>query len=105
MSGGFTPSVHLFSQSRGTLAWDDTLQTFLPAVAAERARSAGACRGVYELTGVLLDGAAAGAGAAHEATALGREGVCPAAVLGPAAAGTRPAGGSSNNTSAGGFAG
>ena len=104
MSGGFTPSVHLFSQSRGTLAWDDDLQAFLPAVAAERARSAGACRGVFELAGVLADGAAAGAGAAHEATAPGREGVCPAGALGRAA-GARAAGGASDNTGASGFAG
>src|SRR5579863_510746 len=102
MSGGFTPSVHLFSQSRGTIAWDDDLQAFLPAVAAERARSAGACRGVFELAGVLADGAAVGAGAAHEATAPGREGVCPAGALGRAA-GTRAAGAASD--SAGGFAG
>jgi sarcosine oxidase subunit alpha len=84
MSGGFTPSVHLFSQSRGALAWNDTLQAFLPAVSAERARSAGACRGVFELAGVLADGAAAGAAAAREATAPGRDGVCPAGALGRA---------------------
>ena len=49
MSGGFTPSVHLFSQSRGKLAWDETLQAFLPARPAERVRSVGACRGVFAL--------------------------------------------------------
>ncbi len=84
MSGGFTPSVHLFSQSRGTLAWNDALQAFLPGICAERARSAGACRAVFELTGVLADGAAAGAAAAREATAPGRIGVCPAGALGRA---------------------
>jgi sarcosine oxidase subunit alpha len=82
MSGGFTPSVHLFSQSRGTLAWNDALQAFLPAICAERARSAGACHGVFELAGVLGDGAAAGAAAAREATAPDRVGVCPAGALG-----------------------
>ena len=30
MSGGFTPSVHLFSQSRGKLAWDESIQAFVP---------------------------------------------------------------------------
>ena len=48
MSGGFTPSVHLFSQSRGKLMWDEGLQAFLPGAPAERARSAGpaaACLG------------------------------------------------------------
>jgi sarcosine oxidase subunit alpha len=67
VSGGFTPSVHLHSQSRGKLAWDDTVQSFIPAQAAERARSAGSCRGVFSLTAVLEDGAGAGAAAARDA--------------------------------------
>jgi sarcosine oxidase subunit alpha len=67
MSGGFTPSVHLHSQSRGKLAWDDTVQSFIPGEPAERARSAGACRGVFLLAAVLADGVAAGAAAARDA--------------------------------------
>jgi sarcosine oxidase subunit alpha len=47
MSGGFTPSVHLFSQSRGKVAWNEALQAFIPGVSAECERSAGACRGMY----------------------------------------------------------
>jgi sarcosine oxidase subunit alpha len=66
MSGGFTPSVHLFSQSRGRLAWDEQLMSFIPGRSAENERSAGACRGVFALADVLADGAAAGAGAAPE---------------------------------------
>ena len=77
MCGGFTPSVHLFSQSRGKLWWDEGLQAFLPGTPAERVRSAGACRGVFALDAALADGAAAGAGAAREATAPARTGVCP----------------------------
>ena len=61
MSGGFTPSVHLFSQSRGKLQWNDSLKAFVPGASAERERSAGACRGVYDLAEVLADGAACGA--------------------------------------------
>ena len=64
MSGGFTPSVHLFSQSRGKLQWNEELKAFVPGAAAECERSAGACRGVYDLAEVLADGAAAGAAAA-----------------------------------------
>ena len=64
MSGGFTPSVHLFSQSRGKLEWHEGLQAFVPGQSAENERSAGACRGVYDLADVLADGAAAGADAA-----------------------------------------
>jgi sarcosine oxidase subunit alpha len=66
MSGGYTPSVHLFSQSRGKLQWNEVLKAFLPGTSAECERSAGACRGVYDLAEVLADGAAAGAAAAPE---------------------------------------
>jgi sarcosine oxidase subunit alpha len=68
MSGGFTPSVHLFSQSRGKLEWNDSLRAFVPGRSAENERSAGACRGVYGLAESLADGQAAGAAAAPEAT-------------------------------------
>jgi sarcosine oxidase subunit alpha len=67
MSGGFTPSVHLHSQSRGKLAWDETVQSFIPAAAAEQVRSAGACRGVFSLSAALEDGERAGASAARDA--------------------------------------
>ena len=66
MSGGYTPSVHLFSQSRGKLEWNESLKAFVPGAAAENAHSAGACRGVYDLADVLADGAAAAAAAAPE---------------------------------------
>ena len=69
MSGGFTPSVHLHSQSRGKLAWDDIVQCYIPAQPAERTRSAGACRGVFAPPAVLDDGAAAGGAAARDAAA------------------------------------
>ncbi|MGH8320154.1 MAG: sarcosine oxidase subunit alpha family protein [Steroidobacteraceae bacterium] len=67
MSGGLTPSVHLFSQSRGKLAWNESLGAFLPAQAAERVRSAGACRGVFSLTATVRDGTHAGLSAAQSA--------------------------------------
>jgi sarcosine oxidase subunit alpha len=69
MSGGFTPSVHLHSQSRGKLAWDQRVQGFIPAQAAERVRSAGSCRGVFSLAAAIEDGAAAGCSAASDAAA------------------------------------
>jgi sarcosine oxidase subunit alpha len=74
MSGGYTPSVHLFSQSRGKLRWDAELQAFVPGASAERERSAGGCRGVDGLEVVLNDGAQAGAAAASDA---GYEGTAP----------------------------
>ena len=72
MSGGHTPSVHLHSQSRGTLRFDAALAAFVPDAAAERTRSAGNARGVNGLGAALADGAAAGIAAAaatgHAAT-------------------------------------
>jgi sarcosine oxidase subunit alpha len=55
MSGGLTPSVHLFSQSRGKVEWDEELQAFVPGQAAEKTRSVGACAGVFDLAAVLGD--------------------------------------------------
>jgi sarcosine oxidase subunit alpha len=78
MSAGYTPSVHLYSQSRGKLRWDEQLQAFLPGTAAERVRSVGACRGEFALEAALADGAAAGSAAAREATDPTRRGVRPA---------------------------
>ena len=68
MSGGFTPSVHLFSQSRGKLRWDADLLAYLPDKSAEAERSAGACRGLFGLAEALADGYAAGAAASGATT-------------------------------------
>jgi len=67
MSAGMTPSVHLFSQSRGTLRWDETLQSYIPGQSAERERSAGACRGMFGLSAALADGYQQGEAAAQAA--------------------------------------
>jgi sarcosine oxidase, subunit alpha len=60
MSGGWTPAVHLFSQSRGKLAFDPALDTFVPTTSVQAELSAGACRGTYDLAACLADGAHAG---------------------------------------------
>ena len=36
MSGGYTPSVHLFSQTRGRLQWEPALQAYVPGEGFER---------------------------------------------------------------------
>ena len=46
MSGGYTPSVHLHSQSRGKLRWDESMQVFVPAEPSAACRSIGACNGL-----------------------------------------------------------
>ncbi|HYA74587.1 MAG TPA: sarcosine oxidase subunit alpha family protein, partial [Roseiarcus sp.] len=64
MSGGWTANVSLYSQSRGRLAFDEATQNFLPGAAVPDQRSAGACRGLFDLEAALADGANAGAAAA-----------------------------------------
>jgi sarcosine oxidase subunit alpha len=64
MSGGFTPSIHLHSQSRGKLLWSAEERTFIPGAPAERERSAGAARGVDGLAAAFEDGTSAGLAAA-----------------------------------------
>jgi len=65
MSGGWAPSVHLFSQSRGTLRHDERLGAFVPLDAAQPVQCAGACNGSWSVRDALVQGFAAGAQAAH----------------------------------------
>ena len=65
MSGGWTPAIHLFSQSRGIIRWEEEVGAFVPNLSVERERSAGACRGAFGLAAALADGAAAGEAAAR----------------------------------------
>ncbi len=67
MSGGWTPSVHLFSQSRGKLVFDEALQLFKPGASVQNERSAGACNATFDLAGALAEGDAAGRAAASAA--------------------------------------
>jgi sarcosine oxidase subunit alpha len=73
MSGGWTPSVHLFSQSRGKLAFDEALQIFKPGASAQRERSAGACNATFDLARGLAEGDAAGRAAATAAGFTARQ--------------------------------
>jgi sarcosine oxidase subunit alpha len=70
MCGGWTPGLHLFCHTKGSLAWDDELQAFLPGKKTEAVHIAGAGRGLWGIAAALTDGAAAGAQAARDA---GRE--------------------------------
>ncbi len=67
MSGGWNPTVHLFSQSRGKLGFDQAYGMFTPADPFQAARSAGACNGELSLSGALNQGAEAGRAAAADA--------------------------------------
>ncbi len=60
VSGGWSPVVHLFSQSKGRLRYDGNLTAFVPDVSMQNEESAGAARGIYNLADCIADGAAAG---------------------------------------------
>ena len=64
MCGGWTPSLHLFSQTKGSLLWDAKSGTFLPDRKTEACHIAGAGRGLWGVGAALDDGAKAGALAA-----------------------------------------
>ncbi|MBT0767379.1 (2Fe-2S)-binding protein [Kineosporia sp. J2-2] len=64
VSGGWNPDLHLFSQSRGELLWNDSLATFVPGRAAQAVAVAGAANGVFGTVAAIADGASAGGFAA-----------------------------------------
>ncbi|HXV25592.1 MAG TPA: sarcosine oxidase subunit alpha family protein [Alphaproteobacteria bacterium] len=67
VSGGFTPTVHLFSQARGKLLYDREIAAFIPGAAPAGFHLAGGCRGSFSLSLCLSEGFAAGAAAAMAA--------------------------------------
>lgn len=64
MSAGWTPTVHLFSQSRGKLLFDEASGAFLPGEPAQKQFSVGACNGQFELADALAEAFVAGSAAA-----------------------------------------
>ncbi|TWG53939.1 sarcosine oxidase subunit alpha [Aminobacter sp. J44] len=66
-SAGWTPSVHMFSQSRGKLAYDEATQRFLPGTYVQACASVGACNGTDDLAAVLAEASSAGLSAARAA--------------------------------------
>jgi sarcosine oxidase, subunit alpha len=56
MAGGWTPSVHLWSHSKGTLKWRDDLEAYVPDQPNENVRCVGACGGSWYFgQGVVVD--------------------------------------------------
>ena len=64
MAGGWTPTVHLFSQSLGKLRFEEALQAYVPHTAAQSIRAAGGANGEYGLAEALSGGHRAGMEAA-----------------------------------------
>jgi sarcosine oxidase subunit alpha len=65
VSGGWSPTVHLFCQSKGQLEWAEDLGCFVPGGSVQAERSAGACNGAFGLAACLDQGTAAGLAAAN----------------------------------------
>lgn len=64
MSGGWSPVVHLQSQSGARPRYDESLAAFLPGDPVQAERSAGSARGTWDTAGCLLEGNEAGVAAA-----------------------------------------
>ena len=79
MSAGWTPSVHLFSQSRGKLAFDAENQRFLPGTYAQDCLSVGACNGTHSIAASIEEALGAGQLLAQATGAAGGSSVSIAA--------------------------
>ncbi len=53
VSGGWSPTVHLFTQSRGKLIYRESDATFIPHKSFQNEISIGACNGTFELDKIL----------------------------------------------------
>jgi sarcosine oxidase subunit alpha len=63
MSGGWNPTVHLFSQSGGKLRWDEKIAAFRPDISVQAEVSVGAAAGGFGLEAAIGNGWRAGGGA------------------------------------------
>lgn len=67
MSGGWSPAVHLFSQARGKLRFDEALAAFVPGSTVAALFPAGSVNGHFSLDAALADGHAQGLAASQRA--------------------------------------
>ncbi|MGD0640521.1 MAG: sarcosine oxidase subunit alpha family protein [Roseiarcus sp.] len=94
VSGGFSPTVHLYCQAKGRLSWDERLLAFVPDGAADGMTVIGAANGVFSLAGALDQGRAAiaalrGDGAARSALDVREDAIAAAPAWPDARAGGR----------------
>jgi sarcosine oxidase subunit alpha len=69
ISGGWTPSLHLYSQSRAKPIWDRDVQRFLPENPVQEQTSIGSCNGTDDLSDIIEEAKLAGLSAAKFAGA------------------------------------
>ena len=67
VSGGWNPTVHLHTQSGGSLRFDEGKSCFVPDESVQSERLAGSSNGSFTLSECLEEGSAAGARAAQDA--------------------------------------
>ena len=62
LSGGWTPTVHLYAQARGKLRYDEALAALVPNMEVDGVTAVGAANGAFALDEALRQGHAAGGG-------------------------------------------
>jgi len=67
VSGGWTPTLHLYGQARGKPVWDSAIGAFRPGSPVAGLTVAGAANGSFDLPAALAEGHAAGGGASDTA--------------------------------------
>jgi sarcosine oxidase subunit alpha len=80
ISGGYSPTVHLFSQARGSLEYDPTVASFLPKASPLPIAAVGAANGRFSLAGAVADGTAGGLAAAKRAGFVAERSTCTAVI-------------------------
>lgn len=66
VSGGWSPTVHLHSQSQGKIAYAPEIAAFVPAEPAQATQSVGAAAGQFATRQGIVDAVEAGSGAARQ---------------------------------------
>jgi sarcosine oxidase subunit alpha len=79
MSGGWSPAVHLHSQSGGRITWDHRAACFVPGEPVQACVSAGSGNGAWPLQACLEQGAQAGRDAAERCGLSGEQMTAPPA--------------------------
>jgi sarcosine oxidase subunit alpha len=69
MSGGWNPTVHLYSQAGGEVAYDEQLACIVPVRCRQRVRIVGAANGEFDLAAAIDSAREAGREAAHDVRA------------------------------------
>jgi len=69
MSGGWTPAVHLFSQSGGRLRFDRSIGAFVPDIGSQPIYPAGSLNGIFDTDSCVRDGREAGEAASEPSRA------------------------------------